>query len=36
MRLFIDTNIILEYIDHRDQYKYVRAILSSINNKEHM
>jgi len=36
MRLFIDTNIILEYIDHRDQYVDVRAILSSINNKEHV
>lgn len=36
MRLFIDTNIFLEYIDHRDQYESVRAILSAISNKEHV
>jgi len=27
MRLFIDTNIIVEYIEHRQQYDSVRMIL---------
>ena len=34
MRLFLDTNIILEYIEHRLQYESVRRIMESIQNGE--
>ena len=30
MRLFIDTNIILEFIDHRNEYDRVRRILADV------
>ena len=32
MRLFIDTNIILEFIDHRNAYESVRSILADIRD----
>lgn len=32
MRIFIDTNIILEFIDHRSEYNSVRSILADIRN----
>ena len=32
MRLFIDTNIIIEYIERRNQYETVRTILEAIHN----
>ena len=35
MRLFIDTNIIVEYIEHRQQYDSVRMILERILKGEH-
>lgn len=35
MRLFIDTNIILEFIDHRNEYDQVRRILADIRDGKH-
>ena len=35
MRLFIDTNIIVEYIEHRQQYESVRMILERILKGEY-
>ena len=32
MRLFLDTNIILEFIDHRDEYESMHRILVDISN----
>jgi len=32
MRLFVDTNIILEFIDHRREYESVRRILADIRD----
>ena len=36
MRLFIDTNIIQEFIDHRDEYESVRKILAAIRDGHHV
>lgn len=35
MKLMLDTNILLEYIEHRKEYESVRTILSSIQKGEH-
>lgn len=35
MRLFVDTNIILEFIDHRREYESVRRILADIRDGKH-
>ena len=35
MRLFVDTNIILEYIEHRREYDHVRSILAAIRDGKH-
>jgi len=35
MRLFLDTNIILEFIDHRDEYESVHRILADIRDGRH-
>ena len=35
MRLFIDTNIIIEYIERRNQYEAARTILESLHNGVH-
>ena len=36
MKLFVDTNIILEFIDHRDEYESVRRILADIRDGHHV
>jgi predicted nucleic acid-binding protein len=35
MRLFLDTNIIIEYIERRSQYGSVRTILDAIHKGVH-
>lgn len=35
MKLMLDTNILLEYIEHRKEYEAVRTILSAIQRGEH-
>ncbi len=35
MRLFVDTNIILKYIEHRPEYESVRRVLTAIRNGQH-
>ena len=34
MKVFIDTNVFIEYIEHRLQYAYVRQIFNALEDRE--